>query len=197
MRKPNEIEEVFDLMMPFSIESVYDALWEMEEMYGNQDDDDDSSVNNDEHADDGVDKMSEDYELECDGDCEHCSFYVPIEKYSDGMCDAEHFKDNSNSDSSDNVPEGEHYDAVNHPYHYTNSGMECIDEMILLFGIEETMSFCKLNAWKYRKRAPYKGGDIDMKKSDWYIEKYNELKNKINKDYSSDNYDNEGWLNDL
>lgn len=27
-------------------------------------------------------------------------------------------------------------DTVNHPSHYTNGGMECIDEMILVFGKE-------------------------------------------------------------
>ncbi len=68
-------------------------------------------------------------------------------------------------------------DAVNHPSHYCRDGaMECIDEMILLFGEEETKSYCKLNAWKYRTRAPYKGNmEQDMKKSDWYIRKYKEL----------------------
>lgn len=67
-------------------------------------------------------------------------------------------------------------DAVNHPSHYCQEGsMECIDEMILLFGAAETMSFCKLNAWKYRKRALYKNGEEDMKKSDWYLAKYKEL----------------------
>lgn len=65
-------------------------------------------------------------------------------------------------------------DPVNHPSHYTN-GMECIDEMVLIFGKYATMVFCKLNAWKYRKRALYKNGEEDMKKSDWYIAKYKEL----------------------
>lgn len=65
---------------------------------------------------------------------------------------------------------------VNHPAHYNREGaMECIDEMILLFGVEETKSFCKLNAWKYRERAINKNGEEDLKKSDWYIAKYKEL----------------------
>lgn len=70
-------------------------------------------------------------------------------------------------------------DAVNHPSHYTSSGMECIDEMILLYGEEETMHFCKLNAHKYRKRAFDKGGKEDMEKSDWYLAKYKELKDIV------------------
>lgn len=67
--------------------------------------------------------------------------------------------------------------TVNHPQHYIREGgMECIDEMILVFGIEATMSFCLLNAWKYRYRAAGKGGEEDLKKSDWYMSKYAELK---------------------
>lgn len=71
-------------------------------------------------------------------------------------------------------------DNINHPSHYCQEGsMECIDEMIMLFGKEEVMHFCKLNAWKYRKRALYKNKEEDMKKSDWYLAKYKELKESI------------------
>lgn len=65
-------------------------------------------------------------------------------------------------------------DLVNHPSHYTH-GMECIDEMILIFGKEAVKNFCICNAWKYRKRALHKNGQQDMDKSDWYINKYKEL----------------------
>jgi hypothetical protein len=53
--------------------------------------------------------------------------------------------------------------------------METIDEMLLLFGVEEVKSFCKLNAWKYRSRAMFKNGEEDLAKSDWYLRKYKEL----------------------
>lgn len=66
-------------------------------------------------------------------------------------------------------------DPVNHPSHYTMGGMECIDEMILIFGKEAVKHFCICNAWKYRKRAMFKNGQEDMDKSDWYINKYKEL----------------------
>ena len=67
-------------------------------------------------------------------------------------------------------------DVVNHPSHYCQDGaMECIDEMLLVFGVEKTMHFCLLNVWKYRKRAVYKNGEEDMKKADWYMAKYKEL----------------------
>ena len=66
-------------------------------------------------------------------------------------------------------------DPVNHPSHYTNGGMECIDEMVLVFGKEAAAHFCLCNAWKYRRRALYKDGEQDMQKSHWYINKYKEL----------------------
>jgi hypothetical protein len=70
-------------------------------------------------------------------------------------------------------------DIVNKPSHY-NHGMECIDEMILIFGIDAVMTFCKLNVWKYRKRALHKNGQEDIDKSNWYINKYYELQERLN-----------------
>lgn len=95
----------------------------------------------------------------------------------------------------DNVNDlGINKDMVNHPSHYEH-GIECIDEMILLFGVAETMSFCKLNSHKYRKRAFDKGGREDMDKSDWYMKEYAyldsksdfEVKEEIYKKYNLNN----------
>lgn len=67
-------------------------------------------------------------------------------------------------------------EKVNHPKHYNReNAMECIEEMVMLFGVKETQIFCKLNAWKYRYRAAEKNGIEDLEKSDWYIQKYKEL----------------------
>ena len=67
-------------------------------------------------------------------------------------------------------------EAVNHPSHYNREGaLECIDEMILVFGKEVVKNFCLCNAWKYRYRAADKNGEEDLKKSDWYLKKYKEL----------------------
>lgn len=87
--------------------------------------------------------------------------------------------------------DNEENDAVNHPSHYEH-GIECIDEMILLYGVVETMIFCKLNQHKYRKRAFDKGGKEDMDKADWYMKEYAyldsksdlELKEEIYKKYN-------------
>ena len=79
---------------------------------------------------------------------------------------------------------GNHYkpvvsDPVNHPDHYCQEGsVECIDEMIAVFGIDAVRTFCLLNVWKYRKRAIFKNGKEDMEKSDWYMKKYIELEDE-------------------
>ena len=71
-------------------------------------------------------------------------------------------------------------EKVDHPAHYNAEGaMECIDEMVLLFGREATMHFCLCNAWKYRYRSNEKNGQEDMDKANWYIAKYKELKEGI------------------
>lgn len=67
-------------------------------------------------------------------------------------------------------------EMINHPKHYSrDDAMECINEMILVFGVEATMNFCLLNAWKYRYRAADKNGIEDLKKSDWYMKLYQDL----------------------
>lgn len=72
---------------------------------------------------------------------------------------------------------------VDHPSHYNREGgMECIEEMELIFGRRAVISFCLLNAWKYRYRAADKNGVEDIKKSDWYLAKYKELGGGKDKD---------------
>lgn len=67
-------------------------------------------------------------------------------------------------------------EMVNHPSHYCREdAMECINEMVLIFGKEAVKNFCLCNAWKYRYRAADKNGEEDLRKSDWYIRKYKEL----------------------
>lgn len=67
-------------------------------------------------------------------------------------------------------------DIVNHPKHYNRDGaMECIDEMITVFGKDIVACFCLCNVWKYRYRASDKGHEGDLSKSDYYMAKYKEL----------------------
>lgn len=94
-----------------------------------------------------------------------------------------HWVDKSVLDDEDvslkpeDIHQVESCDSVNHPSHYNREGaMECIDEMVLIFGKLQTANFCKLNAWKYRYRAALKSKpEEDYRKSDWYIKKYAEL----------------------
>ena len=67
-------------------------------------------------------------------------------------------------------------DMVNEPPHYKQHAMECIDEMVEVFGVETVKAYCKCAAWKYRYRAPFKGKfDEDNAKADWYLKKLSEL----------------------
>ena len=72
-------------------------------------------------------------------------------------------------------------DMVNHPHHYCREGaIECIDEMEMIYGPEALMWFCLLSSHKYRYRAGLKNnGYEDLEKSDWYMKKYKELKEKV------------------
>ena len=70
----------------------------------------------------------------------------------------------------------EEIEKIEHPKHYNREGaMECIDEMVLIFGKEVVKNFCICNVWKYRYRAADKNGEEDLKKSDEYLKKYKEL----------------------
>lgn len=61
-------------------------------------------------------------------------------------------------------------DSVNHPAHYTQGGIECIDAVEAavsdLSGIE---AVCTGNAIKYLWRWKRKNGIEDLKKARWYI----------------------------
>lgn len=71
-------------------------------------------------------------------------------------------------------------EKVDHPSHYNREdAIECIEEMVLVFGKEAVKNFCLCNVWKYRYRSSEKNGEIDLKKSDWYMKKYLELSDKI------------------
>lgn len=98
------------------------------------------------------------------------SYFEPKEK-----------KNSSNCTISDREFKNKDYgfdeiDMVNHPQHYNRDGaMECIDEMITVFGKDIVACFCLCNVWKYRYRASDKGHEEDLSKSDYYMAKYKEL----------------------
>ena len=69
-------------------------------------------------------------------------------------------------------------DNVNHPAHYETGQFECIDVMIETQGIEAAQAFCVCNAFKYIYRHNNKNGVEDIKKAQWYLNKYIELEDK-------------------
>lgn len=65
---------------------------------------------------------------------------------------------------------------VDHPSHYNQGGIECLDAMIAAYGKEATATFCLTNAFKYLWRTEHKNGIQDIDKAIWYLNKYKELK---------------------
>lgn len=89
---------------------------------------------------------------------------------------AKHMGDKPIIDEDKKNDKKENGDMVNHPDHYNNGGMECINEIRLVFGDEFAACFCLGNVWKYRYRAPYKeNAEQDLKKANWYMNKYKEI----------------------
>ena len=66
------------------------------------------------------------------------------------------------------------HDPVSRPSHYTAGGIECIDAIRAALTPEEFRGFVKGNAIKYTWRERMKGGDEDLRKADWYLNKLNE-----------------------
>jgi len=60
-------------------------------------------------------------------------------------------------------------DTVDHPAHYTQGGIECIEVLEQLAA--DGHDFRILNAIKYLWRYRHKGGDESLRKSLWYIER--------------------------
>lgn len=87
--------------------------------------------------------------------------YDHVYKNSKARLDGSHIK------MDDNGP-----DMVNHPQHYTQGGIECIDALkaatVDKRGIE---AVCVANVIKYLWRFEEKNGVEDVRKAKWYIER--------------------------
>lgn len=67
-------------------------------------------------------------------------------------------------------------DPVNHPQHYVQGGVECIDVIRAARGTDGCIQFCVGNAIKYLFRDAHKGRPLeDLQKAQWYINKAIEL----------------------
>ena len=73
-------------------------------------------------------------------------------------------------------------DQVNNPSHYQSvdrdlelQGIDAITCMRAAFGTDTVKDFCICNALKYIYRHSSKGGNTDIQKAIWYLNKYLEL----------------------
>lgn len=62
-------------------------------------------------------------------------------------------------------------DNVNHPSHYTDGGIECIEAIEAALTAEEFRGYCKGNLMKYGWRERMKGGTESLKKAQWYLDR--------------------------
>jgi hypothetical protein len=64
------------------------------------------------------------------------------------------------------------YDPVTRPAHYNMGGVECIDYIKQVLGLDGFIAYCHGNMIKYQHRYRYKKSPVeDMEKAQWYLEK--------------------------
>lgn len=66
-------------------------------------------------------------------------------------------------------------DLVNHPPHYMQGEIECIDAIEASLTVEEFRGFCKGTAQAYLWRERHKGGDEDLRKASFYLKRLSEV----------------------
>jgi len=66
-------------------------------------------------------------------------------------------------------------DVVNHPSHYTDGSIECIEAIEAALTSEEFRGYCKGNCIKYIWREKHKGGTESLKKAQWYLDRLIQL----------------------
>jgi len=62
-------------------------------------------------------------------------------------------------------------DQVNHPPHYTEGGIECIEAIEAQLTNEEYQGYLRGNCVKYLWRWRHKGGKTDLAKAQWYLDR--------------------------
>lgn len=135
-----------------------------------------------------VNEMKQEIERHCDSrhSCRGDSLIHECPLYDGSGCTLSHGDEDVRSayyilfgdpvDEKEEIPTEVEHDVINRPNHYCRDGaMECIDEMVLVFGKEVVKHFCLCNIWKYRYRSAAKNGEEDIKKSDRYVQMYERL----------------------
>lgn len=92
--------------------------------------------------------------------------YDHVCKNGDTRLDGSHIK-SQDIKTDDNGP-----DMVNHPQHYTQGGIECIDALkAATVGKRGIEAVCVANVIKYLWRYEEKNGVEDVRKAKWYLER--------------------------
>ena len=66
-------------------------------------------------------------------------------------------------------------DEVNHPAHYNDGAIETWDYIVDKLTTQELRGYVKGNILKYISREKNKDGDRDMRKAQWYLNKFLEI----------------------
>ena len=104
-----------------------------------------------------------------------CS-YCLLEKFSgEDYCDFDEWSDDKLAIAYDHVCKNKDEnvpDMVNHPQHYTQGGIECIDALkAATVGKRGIEAVCVANVIKYLWRYEEKNSIEDVRKAKWYIER--------------------------
>jgi hypothetical protein len=101
------------------------------------------------------------------------SWFAPIEdktECKDGVCPVPWFS----TPTLEFVPTVKE-DSVNHPPHYVDGGIECIEAIEAELTTEEYRGYLKGNIAKYVWRERHKGGTESLKKAKWYLDRLIQL----------------------
>ena len=74
---------------------------------------------------------------------------------------------------------GQDFDVINHPSHYTQGDIECIDAIKAALGEEQYEGYLRGACIKYLWRYKMKSGVESLKKSEWYLKRLIELNEEI------------------
>lgn len=72
---------------------------------------------------------------------------------------------------SDDISRDLTEEEVNHPAHYTQGGIECIDAIQAQLTPDEFRGYLKGNIAKYMWRERSKQGKVSLEKAQWYLNK--------------------------
>ena len=105
--------------------------------------------------------------------CVDCRYFLKTEKQLPCKnCNANYLQPNGYADLWEEGKEvlSEETNPIR-PNHYKSCSIECIDAMILAFGVDAVAEFCIINAFKYIWRYKDKNGLEDLNKAEYYIDK--------------------------